>query len=198
MKKFLVVLVAIAMMLVATLSVSAADITNVTNNNTATADVSVVFVDSTGNVTLTPATVYNVTVQFGTLEAKWKVNNVTGAEGMVWDPSTHTYKEGSTSGTNVTFETPDAISTAVTVTNHSNAAVAVVANFSGTKTSTVNNATATLSDGDTTLKSAAEVAYGDTSKAPATTYSISFSGTPTDPTAGFTIGTITVSISAAQ
>ncbi len=195
MKKLFIVATVAALIIATTLSVSAATVT--TTGTAGTADVSVVFVAADGTTVLTPATVYSVDVIFEPdLEAEWKVNNITGATGMIWDPSTHTYKETDVDGNNVTFTKPDEILNAVTVKNHSNAAVAVSALFDDDKIAEANGAKAELSDNDGTLASAAAVAYGNVSEAASTSYTVSFDGTPIDATAGFKLGTISVTISA--
>ncbi len=195
MKKLITLITVLSLALAASFSVSAATVESVTDANTASADVNVVFVADDGTTVLTPATVYNVTVKFADLEVEWKVNSITGAAGMVWDPSTHTYNVTDTDGDNVTYTAPDAITNAVTVANHSNAAVAVSARFDEDKVAEANGATATLSEDDDTLASAAASAYGEYNNAASTAYDITFGGTPVDPTQGFTLGTITVTIS---
>ena len=111
---------------------------------------------------------------------------------VVWDPTTHKYMNGSSEATG----TWAAATKNVTVTNHSNAAVAYAAKFTNDAvvSEAKNGVTATLEDqGTGTLITAEGTAV---SAAPAAQYSVTVSGTPTTKEA-FTVDTITVAITAA-
>ncbi len=198
MKKVLAMTLMAVLLVTATLSVSAATTTLGALTETAQAEVSVNFTDKDGNV-LTPETVYSVEVNFEDLVFNFKADTVTGAEGAVWDPTTHTYNVGNAEGDDVSFTAPAAITNAIEVKNHSNAAVAVVANFAnGQKTANaVNGITSTVTDADKTLASAAGAAYyGNRNTADSTSYDVSVAGNILDRNnLSFVVGAITVAIS---
>ncbi len=202
MKKLLAIVLAVSMLITAAISVSAANIASVTDNNSASADVKVAFVnDETGSEVVSAGTVYSVDIDFKDLTFKWEVNQTSTSENAIkWDPSTHTYVENKDEGTTVSYTEPAAITEAIKVANHSNAKVTVAAAFAdGEKSAIMNGVTTALDNADKTLESAAVVAYNDKTATPTTAYTLTPSGTPdSDPTQGFTVGEITVTISAAN
>ncbi len=200
MKKILAMIMALTMILTLAVPTFATTITSVTENNTATANVSVVIANSSGTAVTTAATVYSIDITFAAdLQFEWKATNLSGQQ-LVWDPTSHTYKnESGESAEAITWETPAAISDAVKVTNHSNAAVAVTASFDDSaKAVTVNGVTTTLSSDDKTLASAAVgESYGNTEKAPTVSYTLTPTGEPANlDQISIAMGTITVTITA--
>lgn len=122
-------------------------------------------------------TVYSVVVEWESLDFTYTYN--TGAS---WDPATHTY-------TGTTVGNWDKESANVKVTNHSNADVSVAGSMN---TNTKNGVTAALDNKTFDLVTGEgltpETADNDT-------MTVSVSGTPTVDT-GFTVGTVTVALSA--
>ncbi len=196
MKRLLAIILVAAMAACACVVASADTITNFNTNNTASAEVSVAFVNAKTEETIeTAETVYSVEIGISDMSFNWKVNNTTETVNkIVWDPATHTYKVGSTEGETVTLTAPEAQT--ITVTNHSNAAVRSAAAVKGEE---VNGVTASVAaNGDQVLENAADVAYNDVLKAAKETYTVSVSGTPINLAKGFSLDTVTVTISAAQ
>ena len=126
-------------------------------------------------------TVYSVDIAWDSLEFTYNLGNGR------WDPTDHTV-EGGSAGWNID-------SAKITVTNHSNAAVNIEAAFADEPTTaTVNGVTATLTNNTFTLDAGKLNKYAEADYAQTT---VTVSGTPsTEDT--FTVGTITVTVSAAS
>ena len=135
-------------------------------------------------------TVYYVVVEWDDLTFTFNFDG-TNAE-VVWNPETHKYMNGSSEATGSW-----AVATKnITVTNHSNAAVAYAAKFTNNAlvSEAKNGVTATLEDqGTGTLITAEGTAP---TAAPSNKYTVTVSGTPTTKEA-FAVDTITVAITAA-
>ena len=129
------------------------------------------------------ATVYSVDVVFESMAFTYK-DTVMGT----WNPETHSYN-----GTvDAHWEDADAN---ITVTNHSNAAVAVTVAFAANGEYT-GDATASITDGASfTLESAVDTAF---EAAPSDTATLTVAGTGTAGETAAVIGTVTVTIAAAQ
>lgn len=146
---------------------------DVTDNNTSTHTVDVTVEGAAAT------TVYSVDVAWDATDFTY-----TAPDSGTWDPATHTY--GGTEGGSWNKNSAKA-----TVTNHSNAKVGVAADIdNGTK----NGVTASVSVGKATL----ETGDGLTPEtADNTDVTINVSGTPNTST-GFTVGTVTITLSAAE
>lgn len=206
MKKFASLILALAMVFSLCISANAAEpevITDVTaGSNTSDSNVEITFTENpTG-------TVYRVTVQWNSLAFSY----VKASQGS-WDPDTHTYINTTAStwvDTDPDAATVDVIAdggstitrnNAITVTNHSNAAISATPTFEKRAGSTNTNVTATLNrtSGSATLARADEGAsLGNVANAPFSTYSLQLAGAPTATEINSTpFGTITVTITAA-
>jgi hypothetical protein len=183
MKKFLTIVLALALVCTMTVVAFAAEantsgttLDNVASNNSSTATVDVKI---EGSEQLTA--VYSVVVTWESLDFTY---SFTG--GDVWDPEEHVYTSGGGGWTD-----PDAV---ITVTNHSNVAIRAKASFAGNAPSlTRNDVTATISNPSFTVNSAVGT---DPSAAPNGTFTCTVSGVPSI-TSNFNIGTITISFEAA-
>ncbi len=203
MKKYLAIILALVMAFVVITPAAAETV----GEGTTSKDVLVAFVDQAGNP-ITPATVYSVDITFNSLldaPLKW----TTTVEGSYkWNPATHLY-ENQTTNTPISFEAPDPVADAVVVKNHSNADVSVTAGFNGgTEAQAVHQAsgigvklgTAEEDVLSSTLENAAEIALNNPDGADSVSYTLTpISSTLLSPAeTQFTIGTITVIISAVQ
>ena len=140
MKKTISIMLALVLVLALSVTAFAADITNVTDGNTASQTVTATYVPGTVGAT---ATVYSVTISW---EGSSTITYSAADGGYVWDPQSLTYsgevKEAGWSG--------EAQYT-ITVANRSNAAVNAAASWNAT-----NNITSTYTDsGSITVASAA-------------------------------------------
>ncbi len=171
MKKFLSVL--LVALLALTMSVSAfADDSQVPREESK--DVEIVINSSS----IDDTSVYSVNVAWDSLTFTYTISD--GA----WDPETHSYPGG--------WDKTDAN---ITVTNHSNAGVNVSAAFTeGGTTATKSSVTARLGNATFTLGTAVGTAVGE---APSDTITVAITGAP-DVTDGYTLSTITVTISVAD
>ena len=126
-------------------------------------------------------TVYSVDIAWGSLDFTYSLG-----EGE-WNPADHTVTGGTPGWNN-----PEA---KITVTNHSNAAVNIEAVFADDQTTaSQNGVTATLTDNTFTLAAGKLNDYAGAANAQTT---VTVTGTPsTEDT--FTVGTITVTVSAAS
>ncbi len=176
MKKIISIVLAIAM--IAALSVTAFAATVETVPGTDSADVNVVI---DGDSLVNVDTVYSVDVTWDSLDFTYSFSD---DETNVWDPSTHTY-----GSTEYTGDNWNKITANIVVTNHSNEAVAVAAAIDN---ATANGVTATLSNATFDLNTGVGLTY-DT--ADSKTIGVAIAGVPTIED-GFTIGKITVTISA--
>lgn len=132
------------------------------------------------------APVYYVTFQWESLQFTYDFKETA----KTWDPTDHDYTI-TTDGT----AGWDRTSADVTVVNHSNAAVAVSASFSGSGTSiSSNGVSAVLTNTSYTIPSAVGTTF---SAAPKGVTTVTVSGAPADKS-GFTLGTIVVSVGAAS
>lgn len=150
-------------------------ITSVTENNTSTHTVDVKVSGANEEK------VYSVDVVWESTDFTYTV-----ADNGKWDPATHTYGGNTPTGGNW-----DKTSAKATVTNHSNAAVGVAANID---TDTANGVTANVGVGKNTLVTGDGLTYGNADK---TDVTITVSGTPNTST-DFTVGTVTITLSAAD
>lgn len=197
MKKFASLIVVLTMMFSLCVSASAATI----NTNTGSEDMPVQIKVTEG----LGGTVYNVTVAWESMDFTYK-KAATGT----WDPATHTYSNGNAAGwvTNGNQLVADAdeqgnhtaVSSAITVTNHSNAEVKVGAALDeGKTTETYDGVTLALSRdaGDEILSDASQEAYADVSGADKIVYTLEVSGVPGDSYSSdlTKVDTITVTIS---
>lgn len=179
MKKIISIVLAIAVLATFGITAFAETVTTVTEvPGTDKNDVKVVInSDSLVNVD----TVYSVDVKWDSLDFTYSFSD---DETNVWDPSDHTYGE-----TNYTGANWDKTSADIVVTNHSNEGVSVAAAID---TATKNGVTATLSNAEFALDTGVGLTY---ETADFETIGVSIEGVPTIED-GFTIGTITVTISA--
>lgn len=204
MKKFLALLLAVMMIASMSITAFAADDDDSTglmygdNQSVNTSD-STVLVNFDGSVPTD--TVYYVNVTWKALDFTYSF-----VQGVTWDPVNHVYqpKDGQIGswkwfdGTDT--KTGDAsgvtLDDAITVVNHSNASVYIVAGFGATNPSaamTSNGVTATIVEGITSREIV--TAEGTiATEAPEITYDLTVGGTPTTDS-GFELGTITVTIS---
>ena len=126
-------------------------------------------------------TVYSVDIDWESLDFTYSLGN------GIWDPETHTVTGGSPSWDKSTAK--------ITVTNHSNAAVDIKAVFAGDQTTaTVNGVTATLTNDSFNLVAGKLNDYAGAANNKTT---VTVSGTPSVEDT-FTVGTITVTVSAAS
>lgn len=197
MKKFAKLILALSMTFILCVSASAATID--ANNGSENMPVQIKVTEGVGG------TVYNVTVAWESMDFTYKK-----AASGTWDPDTHTYSNGNAAGWTVdgnqliaevdTAGNYTAVSSAITVTNHSNAQVTVDAALNNNeKTAEHNGVTLALSTDavDQVLANAAEVAYNDVAGADRIVYTLKVGGIP-DSTYTNTlvnINTITVKIS---
>ena len=128
------------------------------------------------------AAVYYVDVTWESLDFTYTFDDVVE---NVWDPETHTYTVEAGENGNANW---DKTSATITVTNHSNEAVAVVANAPAA----MNGVTTTVTAGFN-LPSA--VGYAVDAAELTDTFTVSIDGIPTVEE-NFTIGAVTVTISA--
>lgn len=197
MKKFACLVLALAMVFSLSISASAAD--RVDNGvGDEGKDVTVKVTEGTSG------TVYNITVAWGSLDFVYK-----RAAAGTWDTTTHTYSGGNAAGWQIVSDqliaavddagNYTAVSSAITVVNHSNAKVSVSPTlekeeFNGVALSLTHNAA------DNILENAAEVAYADVAGADQIVYTLKVSGSPADSFVKDTvtpISKITITIAAA-
>lgn len=197
MKKFASLILALAMMFSLSISASAATINTSTGSENVPVQIKVT--EGLGG------TVYNVTVAWESMDFTYK-KAATGT----WDPDTHIYRDGNAAGWvingNQLIAEADAegnytaVSSAITVTNHSNAEVNVGAALNGNKTTETHDgvmlALSTDAD-DETLSDASQVAYNDVPGADKIVYTLKVSGVPGDSYSSdlTEVDTITVTIS---
>ena len=174
MKKFLSLVLAIALAFAITaVTAFAAETTLDGSSNSTTGDV---IVNINGATDLVP--VYSVDVKWESLDFAY---NFTSTD--VWNPEDHVYDTTGGGGWSTTSAT-------ITVTNHSNVPVRALASFSGNASSlTRNDVTASISNPSFTINSAVGT---NPDAAPNGSFTCSVSGVPSV-TSGFTIGTITIS-----
>ena len=177
MKKFFAL--ALALVLTCTLAVTcfAADAKLDALGETATNDVNVTY--QAGG---TSATVYGVDVVFDDMTFTY-----TAASQGTWDPDSHTYKD-------IDAATWSKTSANVTVTNHSNAAVAVAVTYANVQ-DYEGEVEIAVTNGSFTLESAVGTALN---AAPTNTAVVNISGDAASTDNNTKIGTVTVTISAPQ
>ena len=176
MKKILSIVLAIAMIATLGINAFAANVTTVPGSETG--DV-VVKIDGTSADNL--AKVYSVDIEWDSLDFTYTFDST---DENTWDPSTHTYTEANDGTTNWDKTTAN-----IKVINHSNEAVGVAASIDN---ATLNGVTTTLSNASFDLDTGVGLTY-DT--ADSDTIGVAIAGVPTVED-DFTIGTITVEISA--
>lgn len=178
-KKIASVLMATALLAAAGISASAEETTTITElGGTSSADVT-----GTYSNTVTTPTVYNVEIEWEKLEFSF---SKTGT--MDWNTDSHTYEDHTESAW-----TSD--SNGVSVTNHSNAAVKVNLDFAAAEG--IGNVTGNFGDdNEFTLNQPEEGEFTglDTYK----NCALTLSGEPNQFEDGSTIGTVTVTLSAAE
>lgn len=177
MKKIISIVLAFAMIAAFSVTAFAANVQNVPASETGDVEVKI---DATSVDSI--ETVYYVDIEWEALEFTYTFD---GTEKNTWDPETHTYTEANDGNANWD---KTSIADAITVTNHSNEAISVAA----TDSVTLNGVTATTT-ADFDLPSA--VGYAVDAAEITNTFDVSVAGVPTIEE-GFTIGTITVEISA--
>ena len=165
MKKFFAL--ALALVLTCTLAVTCFAATTA-----GTGDVKATYVAGT-----TSAVVYDVDVSFGDMAFTY-----TAASQGTWDPDTHTYKNIA-DATWTVGENQNKI----TVTNHSNAAVAVTVSYA--KATGFDGITGTVTNGSFNLATAVGTAKEN---APTNTATLNLSGDLAAGTTAATVGTLTV------
>ncbi len=175
MKKFLAIIMAVAVLATTVISVSAADVVDGTNNN-ATVDVNASYVAGSAS-----QTVYSVDITWGSMAFTY-----TDASAGTWNPDTHAY-DGATEADWTCEENANAIS----ITNHSNAAVTV-----GLSASMNDGIIGAFSDNSTagTLSSVELVTAEGTEYAAAPTTTVYFNVTGGEVAADGKIGTLTLSL----
>lgn len=176
MKKILSIVLAIAMLAALSVNAFAATVTTVPSSETG--DV-VVKIDSASAENLEK--VYSVDIEWDSLDFTYTFN---GTDENTWDPANHTYTEANDATTNW-----DKTTASIKVTNHSNEAVGVAATIDN---AALNGVTTTLSNASFDLETGVGLTY-DT--ADTETIGVAIAGVPTIEE-DFTIGTITVAISA--
>lgn len=198
MKKIVTLLLCLAMIVGFAFSASAATIGSLVDpNNKATEDVLVKFTDSLG-ASITAGTVYSVDVTFKTLEFSFKADTTSG--NMSWDPETHTYRNGASTVT-YTLDGTGVIVDAITVKNHSDAAVSADAKFNAAYTTTKNGVTVDIYKGASICSAAHTLAtaVGTTpEEAPTVKYDLKATVGTLTTVPNFTVGTVTVTISSAS
>ena len=197
MKKFARLILALSMTFILCVSASAETIS--VNNGSENMPVQIKVTEGVGG------TVYNVTVAWESMDFTYKK-----AASGTWDPDTHTYSNGNAAGWTVngnqkiaevdTAGNYTAVSSAITVTNHSNAQVTVDAALNeNAKTAEHDGVTLALSTdaADQVLENAAEKAYDYVAGADQIVYTLKVSGVPGSSydTTSAEINTITVKIS---
>ena len=199
MKKLASLILALAMALSLCVSVSAEEVEVDALNTNKEMPVQIKVTEGVGG------TVYKVTVAWESMDFTYKK-----AASGTWDPDTHTYSNGNAAGWTVNgnqliagaddYGNYTAVSSAITVTNHSNAPVTVDAALDDGKT-TVEHDGVTLElsfdADDKVLKNAAVAAYNDVAGADRIVYTLKVGGVPGDSyTSNLAkIDTITVTIS---
>ena len=173
MKKFLALILTLALVMSMNTVVFAANIT--TNNGTDEGEVKV----EVSNATQTP--VYKVVVNWDALTFTYDFG-----EGSQWDPEDHVYTEGAGAGW-------DNTEADISITNHSDIIVYATAKFNGGQEKTVNGVKVTVDSTVLKLDNAAEVAYGDESAAPKGIIKVTVSEKP-NVTEGFVIPGVIVTI----
>lgn len=178
-KKIASVLMATALLAAAGISASAEETTAITElGGTSSADVT-----GTYSNTVTTPTVYNVEIEWEKLEFSF---SKTGT--MDWNTDSHTYED-------LTESAWTSDSNGVSVTNHSNAAVKVNLDFAAAEN--IGNVTGNFGDdNEFTLNQPEEGEFTgvDTYK----NCALTLSGEPNQFEDGSTIGTVTVTLSAAD
>lgn len=150
-----------------------------TSSTTASVDVKV-----SGSENLN--TVYSVDVTWESLDFTYNFG-----EADTWNPEDHSYTAGTTGTAGGWVDNASLI----TITNHSNATIRAKASFAGGASSlTRNDVTATISNPSFTVATAVGTPV---ESAPNGTFTCSVSGIPSV-TTGFNVGTITISIEAAE
>ena len=173
MKKFITLAMTFIMIIVMATSSFAATVGAVDGSATETVDV-IINKDDV-------QTVYSVDIDWGTLDFTYNLGNGR------WDPTDHTVEGGSAGW--------DIDSAKITVTNHSNAEVAIKAVFADNQTTAeLNGVTAELSNNTFNLAAGKLNKYAEAAKNETT---VTVSGTPSVE-GTFTVGTITVTVSAAK
>lgn len=176
MKKILSIILAIAVLATFSVSAFAATVTTVPGTD---ANNVVVKIDSTSADKLEK--VYSVDVAWDSLDFTYTFDST---DKNTWDPSTHTYSEENDADKNWDKTTAN-----ITVTNHSNEAVGVAASIDN---ATKYGVTTTLSNANFDLATGVGLTYAT---ADSNTIGVAIAGVPSYEEE-FTIGTITVEISA--
>ena len=127
---------------------------------------------------------YNVTVDWSSLTFEYD------RTGSAWDPSSHTYDNNGK-------WTSSKIESAITVANHSNAAVSVAATAPSAKDGVTVSVALHQGSSASLVAADTEGIYGVYENAAKAVYDVSVAGTPANNTT-FTVGSITVVISAAS
>ena len=175
MKKLITLAMTFIMIIVMATSSFARTAENIGNGGSDTENVDVII--DKENVGI----VYSVDIVWDSLDFTYSLG-----EG-IWDPETHTVTGGSPSW--------DKTSAKITVTNHSNAAVNIEAVFADDQTTaTQNEVTATLTNNTFNLAAGKLNDYAGAANAQTT---VTIDGIPSVEDA-FTVGTITVTVSAAS
>lgn len=173
MKKLITLAMTFIMIIV--MATSSFAVTVETNGGSATEDVDVIINKDEVQ------TVYSVDIVWDSLDFTYSLGN------GIWEPADHTVTGGSPSWNKTSAE--------ITVTNHSNAAVDIKAVFAGDQTTaTVNGVTATLSNNSFNLAAGKLNDHAGAANAQTT---VTVTGTPSVEDT-FTVGTITVTVSAAS
>lgn len=195
MKKFASLILALAMMFTLCISASATETIETLGGSDDQP------VTLTVKQTAEGAVVYHVDVEWKGLDFTYETADTNGT----WDPDTHTYRSGTTKGWKTSNEY-DVIAgetitryNAVTVTNHSNAAVAVTATANvGDDVTGITMATEAYNSGDTTLPSAVDKALNDGSLVVGFNLSVTAEAEQLSVGNDQEIGTVVVSIAAAD
>lgn len=197
MKKFASLILALAMTFSMCISVSAERVDNGIGSEDMPVQIKVT--EGIGGI------VYNVTVAWESMDFTYKK-----AAAGTWNPDTHTYSGGNAAGwvpngNQLIAETNaegnyTAVSSAITVTNHSNAAVTVGATLNDGALEAEHNGVAlalSYDAADQVLSDASQVAYNDVPGADKIAYTLKVSGVPDNSytSALAKVNTITVTIS---
>lgn len=143
MKKILAIALSLIMVLSLSFAVFAEDIAP---NGDGSGDVDVQVKDKDGNLIEDYEKVYSIAIEWDSLVFNFKADQ--GADELQWDPDTHSYA-------NLTGAWEDNVDREISITNHSNDAVAFAAAFSGNvKVYTKSGVTAYLNGDDGTLATA--------------------------------------------